>query len=234
MRDHLLTVATLMTLAAATLAASFVTKVHAADATTFSVTIRNVSTPSTLALPDGKSTSTPIAPGLYAVMRGDTKLFAPGQAAERALESLAEDGDASALLAAIRTLDGVVAAHMFAPGLPLTVKAQPGDRLVFASMFVQSNDKFFAPDPEGVDLFNDQTPVSGDLTSTVMLWDAGTEQDEAPGAGQDQAPRQAGPNTGSDEHGVVRAADDGFTYPAVANVIQFTVLPGGAAWNSGS
>jgi hypothetical protein len=131
-------------------------------------------------------------------------------------------------------MDGVVTAAMFAPGLPLTIKAEPGDRLVFASMFVQSNDKFFALNPTGIDLFEGQDPIAGDLTSTVALWDAGTEKDEVPGVGPNQAPRQAGPNTGPDENGIVRSADDGFTYPAVSDVIQLTVLPQGAVSESGS
>jgi len=221
-------------LAAALAQVSSGTEVLAADATTFAITIRNASTPDTLILPDGKATAAPIAPGLYAVVRGDTKLFKRNEAAGHALESLAEDGDAAALLAAIKDIDGVVGADMFVPGLPLTVKAEPGDRFVFATMFVQSNDKFFAPDPAGIDLFEGHAPIAGDLTSKIILWDAGTEKDETPGAGPNQAPRQAGPNTGPDERGVVAAAADGFAYPAVSNVIQLTVLPQGAKSKSGS
>jgi hypothetical protein len=168
------------------------------------------------------------------VVRGDAKLFAIGEAADRSLESLAEDGDASALLASVKNMEGVVTADMFAPGLPLTVRAEPGDRLVFASMFVQSNDKFFAPDPRGIDLFDAQDPIAGDLTSKVVLWDAGTEKDEVPGVGPNQAPRQAGPNRGLHERGVVTAADDGFSYPTLSDVVQLTVLPQGAKSKSGS
>jgi hypothetical protein len=116
----------------------------------------------------------------------------------------------------------------------LTVRAEPGDRFVFATMFVQSNDKFFAPDPAGIDLFEGQDPTEGDLTSQVILWDAGTERDEAPGTGTNQAPRQTGPNTGPDERGLVRVAADEFTYPAVSDVIQLTVLPQGTKSKSGS
>jgi hypothetical protein len=141
---------------------------------------------------------------------------------------------AAALLATIKYMDGVVAADKFAPGLPLTVKAEPGDRLVFASMFVQSNDKFFATDSAGIDLFEGLYPVAGDLTSKVVLWDAGTEKDEAPGTGPNQAPRQAGPNTSPDEHGVIRVADDGFAYPAVSDLVQLTVRPQGVKSKSGS
>jgi hypothetical protein len=210
------------------------TKALADDAITFSVTIRNVSTSTTLFLPDGKTTSAPIAPGLYAVVRGDAKLFTHGQAADHSLESLAEDGDASALLTAVKKMDGVVTADTFAPGLPLTIKAQPGDRLVFASMFVQSNDKFFALDAKGIELFKSNEPAAGDLTSKIVLWDAGTEKDEVPGVGSNQAPRQSGPNTGPGEGGVVRSADDALVYPAVVEVIQLTVLPQETKSKSGS
>ncbi|TKB45434.1 MAG: hypothetical protein E5W81_25105, partial [Mesorhizobium sp.] len=110
MRDHLLKAIALMTLAAATMPTAFITEALAADARTFTVTIRNVSDATTLALPDGKTTSAPIAPGLYAVVRGDAKLFTPNQPGDRSLESLAEDGDASALLAAIKNVDGVATA----------------------------------------------------------------------------------------------------------------------------
>lgn len=179
---ELLKAAALVALTAAAGQVALVSDASAADATTFAITIRNVSTGGTLKLADGKTTAAPIAPGLYAVVRGNARLFSPNEGADQALESLAEDGDATSLLAAVKKMDGVVAADMFAPGLPLKVKAEPGDRLVFASMFVQSNDKFFAPDAAGIDLFNGQEPISGDLTSKVILWDAGTEEDEAPGA----------------------------------------------------
>lgn len=198
---------------------------NAADATTFTITIRNVSAADTLKLPDGMAISAPIAPGVYAVIRGDALIFRPGQAADHTLESLAEDGDATALLTAVTGMNGVVAAEIFVPGLPLTVSAEPGDRLVFASMFVQSNDKFFAPEAQGIELFDGLNPISGDLSSKVLLWDAGTEEDEVPGIGPNQAPRQAGPNSGPDEHAVVRPADDGFAYPAVSDVVQLAILP---------
>lgn len=56
-----------------------------------------------------------------------------------------------------------------------------------------------------------------------MLWDAGTEVNEEPGVGPNQAPRQPAPNTGPSEHGVVRPVRDGYTYPATAEVIRVTI-----------
>jgi len=68
-------------------------------------------------------------------------------------------------------------------------------------------------------------PVSGDLTSLIRLYDAGTEKDELPGAGSNQAPRQKSMNEGPDESGSVRPTDDGFTYPAVNSVIKLIIAP---------
>jgi hypothetical protein len=115
---------------------------------------------------------------------------------------------------------------MFVPGQEFTVSAKPGDRLSFATMFVQSNDKFYAPEKGGISLFDEGgAAVSGDFTASVRLFDAGTELDEQPGSGAHQAPRQNGPNNGPTETSVVRNADDGFVYPLVGDVLRITVKP---------
>jgi hypothetical protein len=91
-------------------------------------------------------------------------------------------------------------------------------------MFVQSNDLFYAPDGAGIALFNaEATPVTGDVTSQIGLWDAGTEVNQEPGFGPDQAPRQAGPNTGADENGVVQIVADGFSYPGTSDTIRVII-----------
>jgi hypothetical protein len=59
----------------------------------------------------------------------------------------------------------------------------------------------------------------------VLLWDAGTEQNEIPGIGPDQAPWQAGPNTGAAEGGTVRQVNDGYAYPEVDQIIRVTLTP---------
>ncbi|MQA90416.1 MAG: hypothetical protein GEU90_09285 [Gemmatimonas sp.] len=92
-------------------------------------------------------------------------------------------------------------------------------------MLGQSNDLFFSPDERGIDLFAGNRPVSGDVTDQVDLWDAGTEINEPPGAGPNQAPRQSGPDTGPDENGVVRLVEDGFVYPEVSEMIRVTLQP---------
>jgi len=55
------------------------------------------------------------------------------------------------------------------------------------------------------------------------LWDAGTEANQAPGIGSDQAPRQKGPHTGVRENGVVHMVNDGFTYPNTKDVLRITI-----------
>lgn len=102
--------------------------------------------------------------------------------------------------------------------------AAPGARLSFATMYVQSNDLFYAPADDGIALYDGSgNALSGDITSQIELWDGGTEVNQMPGTGADQAPRQSGPNTGADENGVVQLVNDGFTYPTNNTVIQVMV-----------
>ena len=193
---------------------------------TFKIIISNVSKNDTLQVPGAAATKAPIAPGVFVVSADADPIFTSGKPAGKdGLEALAEDGNSDALLKALQAKYGDKA-DMFAPGLEFEVKAKPGDRLSFATMFVQSNDKFYAPADGSVALFDAAgKPVSGDLTSLVKLYDAGTEKDELPGAGPNQAPRQKAMNQGPNEGGSVRPANDGFTYPAVNAVIKLTVTP---------
>ena len=181
---------------------------------------------------------TVLAPGAWVAQRGGTPLFNAGQPDPGAgLEALAEDGNPAPLAASLTRNSGVFTTPVGAdsPG-PLTADnayefsfiARPGDRLSFATMYVESNDLFLAPGETGIALFTDEgLPISGDVTDQIGLWDAGTEVNEEPGVGENQAPRQAGANTGADEGGVVRLVDDGFTYPAVADIVHITITSSG-------
>jgi len=96
------------------------------------------------------------------------------------------------------------------------------------AVVVPSNDLFYAPGGGGIDLFDGRDPVSGDVTDQVGLWDAGTEPNQRPGFGADQAPAQSSPDQGADEGGVVRPigeVDDGYSYPSVADSIRVTLTP---------
>ena len=90
-----------------------------------------------------------------------------------------------------------------------TFNAGKGSFLSLATMFVQSNDLFYGFGEAGVALYDgDGNAVTGDVTSMIELWDAGTEVNEEPGVGPNQAPRQSGPNTGADENGTVELIQD--------------------------
>ncbi|MEO0321787.1 MAG: spondin domain-containing protein [Myxococcota bacterium] len=108
----------------------------------------------------------------------------------------------------------------------MTFLGAPGQRFSFATMFVPSNDLFYAPDGEGIALFDAEgNPVTGDVTAQVELWDAGTEVDQEPGTGMDQVQRQGGAGAGAmDPNTNVRLAEDAFgNLPDVADVIEVTL-----------
>lgn len=184
----------------------------------------------------------PLAPGVFASHTGSNVLFT-ARSADRGegLEALAEDGNPAILAPAVAGRAGVSASGAFntpegasGPG-PLfpgsaysfTFSATPGEKLSFATMFVQSNDLFYAPNGNGIALWTSGgNPISGDITSLIQLWDAGTEIDQAPGVGGDQAPRQSGANTGAvDPNNTVREVIDA-RIPAVNAVIRVTITPG--------
>jgi len=182
----------------------------------------------------------PIAPGAFAIHTSPSALFHAGMSdSGMGLEALAEDGDPSGLAGALASVSGVSVAGAFntpvgaagpAPAFPgevytFTFTADVGDRLSFATMLVQSNDLFFAPAEAGLDLFPGGAAVSGDVTGMVLLWDAGTEINERPGFGLNQAPRQSGANTGTAEGGVIRQVNDGYAYPNVSDVVRITIQP---------
>ena len=54
---------------------------------------------------------------------------------------------------------------------------------------------------------------------------AGTEVNEEPGFGPNQAPRQSAPNTGASEKRAVGKVKDGFKYPRVSDVLKVTITP---------
>jgi hypothetical protein len=110
-----------------------------------------------------------------------------------------------------------------------TIDAGRKQKLSFATMLAATNDLFFGPDGAGIALYDPAgTPISGDVTSQIRLWDVGTEVNEEPGVGLNTVGKQGGPNTGTDEHGnvvdIVNATNGvHFDYPPVASVIQVTV-----------
>lgn len=206
----------------------------------FTVRIENVSDGMTLHLSNGETAPAPHSPGVYAVTRLFNPLFKVGRfESGDGLEQQAEDGNPSMLAASLEGKSWVKDFGVFTipvgddspgPATPgkafeFTVTASPGDRLFFTSMFGQSNDLFYAPRFFGIPLFRGKRPVHGDFTRFVRLWDAGTEVNQEPGLGPDQAPRQSDPNTGESEHKRVLPVHDRYTYPRTNEVIKVTIMP---------
>ncbi|CAN5585696.1 spondin domain-containing protein [soil metagenome] len=182
-----------------------------------------------------------IAPGVFAEhIKNHHILFEAGQPDfNQGLEALAEDANPEILADNLNHTNGVKTFGVFnipegasspgpiLPGASFEFKflGKPGFNLSFATMLGQSNDLFFAPDDEGIPLFNKGKAISGDITGYIKLWDSGTEVNEFPGAGNFQAPRQPGPDSGMDENGVVQLVNDPYDYPAVADMIKVTIIP---------
>ena len=174
----------------------------------------------------------PVAPGVWVVHKhGQKPIFKEGSLDYGdGLEALSEVGDPSGVYNALmadgyktgvyNTPDGSSGAGPLMPGqtYSFVFQAKVGDYLSLASMLGKSNDEFFAPDDMGIRLFNGSNPISGDITGKIMLWDAGTEVNEYPGAGIHE-----GGNGGVDEMNPVMLLNDGFTWPDVSQVIKVTI-----------
>jgi len=209
-------------------------------ATLFKVRIENVSSPMALKSSTGETTGAGLSPGLFILFTGKSNdLFVVGHSDHgKGLERLAEDGNPGPVSDSEKKEKGVLSVQIFnmpvgmdkagpiGPGgaYEFTFTAKPGTKLIIAQMFGQSNDLFYAPDPKGIALFDKNgTAVTGDVTSQFQLWDAGTEVNQEPGFGPDQAPRQKAPNTGAEEHQSIGPVKDSFTYPAVDQVLKVTI-----------
>lgn len=214
------------------------------DATKFKVRIENISNPDGQTASNGTKWPFALSPGVWIVHGKNTPLFTTAKHDRgKGLETQSEDGNPATLAESLKKQPGVKSSGIFntpvgttAPGpigpggvFEFTFTATPGSRLTFAMMFGQSNDLFYAPNDTGIALFDKKgKPISGDITSKVSLWDAGTEENEEPGIGPNQAPRQSAPNTGAKEHEPVQlisAVHDGFAYPKTSDVIRITITP---------
>lgn len=77
------------------------------------------------------------------------------------------------------------ASPLVMPGEAISIKfsAAKGQVLSFATMYGWSNDLFFAPANPGIKLYQDNgTPVEGDVSAQIKLWDNGTRINQMPGA----------------------------------------------------
>jgi hypothetical protein len=214
-----------------------------AKRTEFTVKVENLSTMTSLPTSVG-AVPVPISPGVFAVHDGKNPLFRVGKKADEGTERIAEDGAIAKELATLIPLRKVTDGGLFEqPGGGLgpafepgsetefTFSAYRGQRLSLEAMFVQSNDWFYGTAGKGVKLFKDKKPISGDVTSKVRVYDAGTEVDEEPGNGTTAKPNQdpAAEDVGPSENEKVQLQSetgDGFSIPAVEELIRVTVSAG--------
>ncbi|HEY1535388.1 MAG TPA: spondin domain-containing protein [Polyangiaceae bacterium] len=186
----------------------------------------------------------PASPGAWLLHKtGSMPLFTTGAADYgKGIEAVAEDGNATPLGTNLASLDGYITGAVFntpvgaaAPGpiLPgsqysFTFNASPGDSLSFASMLAATNDVFFAPKDDGIPLFDaNDAPTTGDVSSQIYLWDAGTEGNEEPGIGPNTVTNQLAPNTGTPGEGKVQllsaVTTDTYSYPSAQSVLKVTI-----------
>ncbi len=199
-----------------------------------------------------------LSPGVYATQQGFDRIIPAGEPASVGVEALAEAGDPTGfegedgLVDEAERSSGVVSSGRFGrtdtvedpndprgavPGAPpiapggafeFEIETRSARQLFVASMVIPSNDIFIAPEEWITPWPSDATPIEGDVTDSLALWDAGTEPNQQPGFGSDQPPSQESPDQGGDEDGVVRklsAVDDGSDYPAVEELVAVTLSP---------
>ncbi|MEQ9440885.1 MAG: spondin domain-containing protein [Cyclobacteriaceae bacterium] len=211
-----------------------------AEPTTFMVKIENVSVPGTVDT-DRADGVVPLSPGVYATYKhpaGAKAVFEEGKPADEGTELIAEDGMPAVKAEQLENepkigMSGVIEG----PGGPILpgeyvmieVEATPGYYFQFETMFVQSNDWFYGFSGKGLPLFDGDEPMYGDVTEYVALYDAGTEEDTAPGTGDYQVLAQEMGNAGPDDsvNKILSASErhPNFTIPHTASVIKVTVMP---------
>jgi hypothetical protein len=186
-------------------------------------------------------TATPVSPGVYLVHQSADTLFKVGVPdSKQGLERIAESGNITPLYETMRgwlasdaqlgtftTPEGATSAGAAKPGNAYTfeVSARPGDRLTFVTMYGMSNDWFFGTTPEGFELFDAAgMPVTGDLSSMLHLYDAGTELSEEAGIGPNTGPQQSSPDMGEvDTDKNVREVGASVYSTAVTSHLKLTI-----------
>jgi hypothetical protein len=200
----------------------------------FTVRIENVSQEQTAK--DGTKWPFALSPGLYVLHKREVRLFREGLPAVNGLEALAETGDPGEIVKVLDSREhmghgvfntpvGADKPGPIGPGgvYEFSFTAKPGMRLSLATMFGQSNDWFYAPKRQGIDLFTNGKALSGDITNEFMLYDAGTEVNEEPGVGPNQGPRQKSPDAGVTENGKVRAEKKSAFFTRNGELFKITI-----------
>ncbi|HEU5303527.1 MAG TPA: spondin domain-containing protein [Gemmatimonadales bacterium] len=219
-----------------------------AAAIRFTIKVDNISQGEVLKLSNGKTAPFVSAPVLWVVHTGATNPIFTGGKREAGigLELLAETGNPTDLVQSLGGKSGIVSVGAAAlpvggtaegpitpgQGYVFEIVAQPGQVLSTAWMFGQSNDLFYSNE-RPIALFDAAgNPVSGDMTTQLSLWDAGTEVNEEPGLGANQGPRQQTPEAGIVERQGIAHVRDQYSYPRIADVLRLTITPVSGAVSS--
>jgi hypothetical protein len=207
--------------------------------------VENISVGEVLKSSKGETAPFVSAPVFWAVHTTPTNpIFVAGARDDgRGLELLAETGDPTRLVKTLggrrgfASVGGVAVPVGIATEGPLVpgqayefeIVARPGQLLSMAWMFGQSNDLFYSND-RPIELFSAAgKPVTGDMTSRIALWDAGTEVNEEPGFGPNQGPRQKMKDDGVRESEGIARVRDRYSYPRTADVVRLTITPVGSS-----
>ncbi len=197
---------------------------------------------------DGTAFQYTVSAGVAAMTPAGVSLFEMGMPASAGLESLAEDGIATAFVTELEgaTTGEVLETLTLAPGdedtftFDAPTSAEPV--LHFAAMIGPSNDTFIATGPEGVNIFDDtgallsETEIEDAIVASLVIYDAGTERNQAATRGIDMVNLQSGADVGEPEgNGLVRivtqsangtlANEPVWQYPRLDQVIRVTVAP---------
>lgn len=210
----------------------------APEVVTVSLHLDDIAAAGSLVASDGTTHDVKLSPAIVIVHDAAFVPFAAGEAASAGLERLAEAGDASVWAGALaeepavsavdaitKLDDATYEAGPFFPGDgAFVVLDVPGTAMItVAAMFGESNDVFVAataPVWDGAAVTYGEWPLG--------LFDAGTEVNQEPGLGADQAPRQADADQGAAEGGVIAGIDGtdaaGFGYPAPEAFARLTAV----------
>ena len=179
---------------------------------------------------------TPLSPVLVVVYNGiDNPIYKVGELDRgQGLKYIAQRGVPDTLAAYLKNLKGVKAVYNLAATgtrvlLPVIngaaggtvsqqISVQKGDRLAIATMYGFSNDWFFASSGNGVD-----PTLTGDISSSIQLYNDGTAIDQFPGAGVTQFNLAGTPLVENNPISIVPNPNAFTTLPAISNIIKVTL-----------
>jgi len=120
------------------------------------------------------------------------------------------------------TFQGVGRNNEIEPGqeIQISFNAEKGQTLMFATMYANSWDLFFAPENPGIKLFdNNGDPITGDVSDHVKLWDAGTKKNIDPRRPKASQPKENEDNKVSEIDG----KDGTYNYPKASEMMKLNL-----------